>query len=360
MVEEPRLTDSEVRRIDQSPWHSQCETTTPAPDSFGARVIQGLKVLDPGIEFGGEFRLEDVSVKVSPENAKTGRVQPSPRWSVSWSPGPRQQVVSEAMGLSGATAVANPTGVGIIGQVRAKTAGWQVMSLDEAAQAYQDLRGDRTETARSRLYGRSEKVMVGESRILTESSGNAFGPATQSDEQMTELFMGGTRRVTRIMPDGVQAFDQPLKEEVGMAPDESRAHLPNQVRHEIFDTIATKAASALSRQKQDVRFQIRTRGGDIVRVRMTIVSNLVRARISVSSSELHEVLATYSWELNQRLEMQGLVADDVKFFLLGDRSDDSERRQRRSNHNFTPQETILEEESVMLVESVSGGFDRWA
>ncbi len=112
--------------------------------------------------------------------------------------------------------------------------------------------------------------------------------------------------------------------------------------------------------RHDIGFELRTDSGDVVRVRMSVVSNVVRARIAVTSTQLREALVNHSWELNQRLELQGFIPDDFEFLLLGDR-DDSQRRDRRGHVHIMGGDLVLnEEEEIERVEALASTFDKWA
>jgi hypothetical protein len=138
-------------------------------------------------------------------------------------------------------------------------------------------------------------------------------------------------------------------------------HIALATSEAVFSAVADEAATAKAKGSHQVRLEVRTDQGDVVRVRMAVNSNVVTAKISVSSVGMKELLASRVWELSQRLEMEGLVAEDIEFCLLGE-SDQHSHRQgaRRFRKRIQNLDTSEESGNLTLIGVAANTFDRWA
>ncbi len=100
--------------------------------------------------------------------------------------------------------------------------------------------------------------------------------------------------------------------------------LCNQIFDKVIDEIQKDIAV-----KNQASLRISTDDGKRIHVDISLVSNQVRARISVSDAELRDLLASHGWLLVHRFEANGLVAEQVEFSLLGEKQFGESRRERK-------------------------------
>jgi hypothetical protein len=127
----------------------------------------------------------------------------------------------------------------------------------------------------------------------------------------------------------------------------------------VFEAVMERFSTLRSGHGDEARFEITTEDGGTIRVRMAVRTGLVTARIGVSEAEVRDILASHVWELNQRLETEGLVPDDIEFFLLG-----GEDRQH-GTWRWTGRQTQLrgggdDVDEQTFVENDQHAFERWA
>jgi hypothetical protein len=109
------------------------------------------------------------------------------------------------------------------------------------------------------------------------------------------------------------------------------------------------------------RFEIETDQGQTIRVRLTLDHNIVSARIDAPNEQVRDLLAGHAWELNQRLETEGLIPNDIEFCLAGGREQAANHGARPGIHNSIadrmPEEDI---ENFTMVETEAYAFESWA
>jgi hypothetical protein len=135
-----------------------------------------------------------------------------------------------------------------------------------------------------------------------------------------------------------------------------------------FDVTVDKVfASVIERlqatdlEKGRARFEIETDRGQTIRVRLTLDHNIVSARIDAPNEQIRDLLAGHAWELNQRLESEGLIPNDIEFCLAGGREQTANHGARPGTHNSvgdgTPEDDI---ENFTMVETETYAFESWA
>ena len=135
-----------------------------------------------------------------------------------------------------------------------------------------------------------------------------------------------------------------------------------------FDVTAEKVfESVLERiQARDLergraRFEIETDQGQTIRVRLTVDHNVVSVRIDAPTEQVRDLLAGHAWELNQRLETEGLIPEDIEFCLTGGRDQTSGQDGRAGVRNDFASSTSDDEfENFTMVETEAYAFESWA
>lgn len=129
---------------------------------------------------------------------------------------------------------------------------------------------------------------------------------------------------------------------------------------EVFTSI-TERIQATDLERGRARFEIETAQGQTVRVRLTVDNNIVSARIDAPTEQVRDLLAGHAWELNQRLENEGLVPNDINFCLAGGREQATGHDGRPGIHNSitvtTPDEDLAD---LTMVETEAYAFESWA
>jgi hypothetical protein len=197
------------------------------------------------------------------------------------------------------------------------------------------------------------------SSAKSSDTGTAVAPAGMKGQLRSDIGSGSDTR---------QAFDtgRPIWATQGTAVPEIRGAAPTPqtqipTAEAVFSTIAREVVSARARDRHNVRLEVRTEDGDLVRVRMSVTSNTVTAKVSVSSAEMKELLASRVWELSQKLEAEGLVAEDIEFSLLGESDQHTRRHEfKRGRRHLMPPDISDEPDDPTLVGAVANTFDRWA
>jgi hypothetical protein len=130
---------------------------------------------------------------------------------------------------------------------------------------------------------------------------------------------------------------------------------------DLFSKMLEYANVARAKAGNQARFEIRTADGGRIQVKMCVDSNVVTARIDVSSAQVRDILASHAAELNQRLEMEGLVPEDIAFCLLGDNRGGS---QGHGDHRPRGRRTITESaggvDEAVLFDARTYAFEEWA
>lgn len=128
----------------------------------------------------------------------------------------------------------------------------------------------------------------------------------------------------------------------------------------IFDRVIDEIQKGIP-EKHQVSLKISTDDGKRIYVDISLISNQVRARVSVSDIDLRDVLASHGWLLVQRFEANGLVAQQVEFSLFGEERFGESRRERKWAGVQSSVDDL--EEAVGEFETVAfspTGFDRFA
>jgi hypothetical protein len=135
----------------------------------------------------------------------------------------------------------------------------------------------------------------------------------------------------------------------------------NVTADDLFARIVAHAENARAKARSEARFEIRTGDGERIRVKMYVDSNVVTARISVSSVHVRGILASHAAELNQKLEMEGLVPQDIAFCLFGDNGGGSQGHGgRRSRGGKVDAEPPGDMDDATLVDTNVYAFEKWA
>ncbi|MGQ9811014.1 MAG: hypothetical protein ACUVQ7_06685 [bacterium] len=174
--------------------------------------------------------------------------------------------------------------------------------------------------------------------------------------QLTISNRKGDQKTTAAFTDSFnglsKAFDKStsLKENPGLAAG----------CHRIFDKVIDEIQKGIP-EKHQVSLKISTDDGKRIYVDISLISNQVRARVSVSDIDLRDVLASHGWLLVQRFEANGLIAQQVEFSLFGEERFGESRRERKWAGGQSSVDDL--EEAVGEFETVAfspTGFDRFA
>jgi hypothetical protein len=198
------------------------------------------------------------------------------------------------------------------------------------------------------------------SRSGTESDQGGAG-LPQSDRQPARLDTVSARRDTAYLkcerPDGVIDLTATgsIKTGSDVAATESR-----QPADQVVAAVLDRVQAARSKGRDEATVQIQTDDGAAINVKIAVHRNQVWAKIGVSTAEMREALACRVWELGQRLESGGLVAESIEVVLMGGWSEGSHSGgQRRSPRNKAPQPADHGLTAATMVEIERQGFDHW-
>ena len=109
------------------------------------------------------------------------------------------------------------------------------------------------------------------------------------------------------------------------------------------------------------RFDIETDQGQKIRVRLTLDNNIVSARIDAPSEQVRDMLAGQAWQLNQRLETEGLIPDNIEFCFAGGEEQAAGDGERPGVGGGTMNSRMDEEiEKLTMVETEAYAFESWA
>ena len=168
---------------------------------------------------------------------------------------------------------------------------------------------------------------------------------------------------------GTAAREPGVPDKSGLTDTSSEPHISRGNGPErAFDVTADKVfTSVIERieatgiERNRAIFEIETDQGQRIRVRLTVDHNMVSARIDAPNEQVRDLLAGNAWELNQRLETEGLIPNDIEFGLTGGRQQAANHDGRPGIHNAientSPEEDI---ENFTMVESEAYAFESWA
>ncbi len=109
------------------------------------------------------------------------------------------------------------------------------------------------------------------------------------------------------------------------------------------------------------RFEIEIDQGQTIRVRLMLDHNIVSARIDAPNEQVRDLLAGQAWELNQRLETEGLIPNDITFCLAGGRQEAANHGARPGIHSSIADRTPEDDtENFTMVETEAYAFESWA
>jgi hypothetical protein len=136
----------------------------------------------------------------------------------------------------------------------------------------------------------------------------------------------------------------------------------------VFDHLAEEVFTGVMEQlrateleRGRARFEIEADHGQKIRVRLAVDNNLVTARIDAPSEHVRDLLAGHAWQLNQRLETEGLIPQDIEFGFAGGREEASSHGEGPDLH--TAATDVLADENLddlTMVEGEAHAFESWA
>jgi hypothetical protein len=129
----------------------------------------------------------------------------------------------------------------------------------------------------------------------------------------------------------------------------------------LFSTVLESVDDLRQTGVSGARFDIETDDGGIIRVHLNLRADNLTARIGVTDAQVREVLSGHVWELNHRLETQGLVPEDIDFYLMGENGrDGSQNTPVKHNRLRAAGEETGDNDELTLVELPDGTFESWA
>jgi hypothetical protein len=206
-------------------------------------------------------------------------------------------------------------------------------------------------------------LLHGQVDVATDESNALAAPGTRSHALLSSMTKAASARSAEplVAPEDVErAFIFASPQET-VLPDSENAPPGEALARTVVSRVYDETLSARAAGSNSLSFEITTASGEIVRVRIAMTGNVVSGRIGVMNAESREVLALHIPQLNQRLEMENLVAERFDVYLMnGDGEEGRRGGQRKSRTATHDSDEQVTGDNLVYFASEAKTFEKWA